>query len=353
MASRSVNKVILVGHLGRDAETKFTPAGVAVTKFSVATNRRWKDQQSGEWKEETDWANVVLWRQENLANYLTKGKQVYVEGRLQTRSYDDKDGKKQYMTEVVAEDVILLGGRGGEGDGGFGSRRAGIDAAQRTPSGCGGRTDGSRESRTTTYRFKDGHAGCQPSDWSGAGDLAGLGFFALFIVGLPMASPIHMRSWAGKLGWSVLDRWPVSGCWASAASWRQDISSSWTSTHSMTRKIRSASRFAPYFISHRRELKLIALVGLAISLVQPGSGLVSASTGRAMGSVAPPCARDRLGCDRRKGRKQRGGTAEQDLEGCQRSDGGSPGLAKRSRANAAPSEGIPKKCGPFAPGALY
>ena len=89
MASRSVNKVILVGHLGRDAETKFTPAGVSVTSFSVATNRRWKDQQSGEWKEETDWANVVLWRQENLANYLTKGKQVYVEGRLQTRSYDD------------------------------------------------------------------------------------------------------------------------------------------------------------------------------------------------------------------------------------------------------------------------
>jgi single-strand DNA-binding protein len=81
----------------------------------VATNRRWKDQQTGEWKEETDWANVVLWRQENLANYLTKGKQIYVEGRLQTRSWDDKDGKKQYMTEVVADEVILLGGRGGEG----------------------------------------------------------------------------------------------------------------------------------------------------------------------------------------------------------------------------------------------
>ncbi|HYL35326.1 MAG TPA: single-stranded DNA-binding protein [Bryobacteraceae bacterium] len=114
MASRSVNKVILIGHLGRDAETRFTPSGVAVTKFSVATNRRWKDQQTGEWKEETDWANIVLWRQENLANYLTKGKQVFVEGRLQTRNYDDKDGKKQYVTEVIAEDVILLGGRGGE-----------------------------------------------------------------------------------------------------------------------------------------------------------------------------------------------------------------------------------------------
>jgi len=117
MASRSVNKVILVGHLGKDAETRFTPAGVSVTSFSVATNRRWKDQQTGEWKEETDWSNVVLWRQENLANYLTKGKQVYVEGRLQTRSYDDKDGKKQYRTEVVADDVILLGGRGGDGGG--------------------------------------------------------------------------------------------------------------------------------------------------------------------------------------------------------------------------------------------
>lgn len=115
MASRSVNKVILIGHLGRDAETKFTPAGVPVTRFSVATSRRWKDQQTGEWKEETDWSNVVLWRQENVGQYLTKGKQVYVEGRLQTRSYEDKDGKKVYATEVVADDVILLGGRGGEG----------------------------------------------------------------------------------------------------------------------------------------------------------------------------------------------------------------------------------------------
>jgi single-strand DNA-binding protein len=115
MASRSVNKVILVGHLGRDAETKFTPGGAAVTRFSVATNRRWKDQQSGEWKDETNWTNVVLWRAENLANYLTKGKQLYVEGRIQTRSYDDKDGKKVYATEVVADEVILLGGQGGGG----------------------------------------------------------------------------------------------------------------------------------------------------------------------------------------------------------------------------------------------
>ena len=115
MASRSVNKVILIGHLGRDAETAYTASQVAVTKFSVATNRRWKDQQTGDWKEETDWSRVVLWRGENVAPYLTKGKQVYVEGRLQTRSYDDKDGKKVWATEVVADDVILLGGRGEAG----------------------------------------------------------------------------------------------------------------------------------------------------------------------------------------------------------------------------------------------
>jgi single-strand DNA-binding protein len=121
MASRSVNKVILIGHLGRDAETAYTASQTAVTKFSVATNRRWKDQQTGEWKEETNWTNVVLWRGENVAPYLTKGKQVFVEGRLQTRSYDDKDGKKVWATDVVADEVILLGGRGegGPPDEGF------------------------------------------------------------------------------------------------------------------------------------------------------------------------------------------------------------------------------------------
>src|SRR5215467_11253474 len=117
MASRSINKVILLGHLGKDAETKFTPSGVARSTFTLATNRRWKDQQTGEWKEETDWHNLVLWRSENLANYLTKGKQVYVEGRLQTRSWEDKDGQKRYTTEVVVDDLVLVGGRG-EGPGG-------------------------------------------------------------------------------------------------------------------------------------------------------------------------------------------------------------------------------------------
>ena len=137
MASRSVNKVILIGNLGRDAETKFTPSGAAVTRFAIATTRSWKDQQTNEWKEETNWSNVVLWRQENLANYLTKGKQVYVEGRLQTRSYDDKDGKKVYATEVVADEIILLGGRG-EG----GLEQGGRTAAARSGGPAGGPTRG-------------------------------------------------------------------------------------------------------------------------------------------------------------------------------------------------------------------
>src|SRR5689334_24956080 len=113
MASRSVNKVILLGNLGKDAETKFTPSGVARTTFTIATSRRWKDQQTGEWKDMTDWHNVVLWRSENLTNYLLKGKQVYVEGRLESRSWEDKEGQKRYITEVVADELILLGGRGG------------------------------------------------------------------------------------------------------------------------------------------------------------------------------------------------------------------------------------------------
>ena len=120
MASRSVNKVILLGNLGKDAETKFTPSGVAKTSFTLATNRRWKDQQTQEWKEITDWHNVVLWRSENLANYLLKGKQVYVEGRLENRSWEDQQGQKRYITEVVADDVILLGGGGGRSESGGG-----------------------------------------------------------------------------------------------------------------------------------------------------------------------------------------------------------------------------------------
>lgn len=110
MASRSVNKVLLIGNLGRDAETKFTQSGISYTRFSIATTRSWKDQQSDEWREETNWTNVTAWRKENHANYLSKGQRVYVEGRLQTRSYDDREGRRVYITEVIADDILLLGG---------------------------------------------------------------------------------------------------------------------------------------------------------------------------------------------------------------------------------------------------
>ena len=111
--SRSVNQVFLVGNLGRDAETRFTPGGIAVTNFTLATTRRVKKQGTEEWEDVTDWHNVTLWRNERLAEFLKKGKQVHVQGRLQTRSWE-KDGEKRYATDVVADEVILLGGAGGQ-----------------------------------------------------------------------------------------------------------------------------------------------------------------------------------------------------------------------------------------------
>ena len=111
MAERSVNKAILVGRLGGDAETRYTQGGTPVSRFSLAMNRQWRDSEK-QVHEETDWLYVVLWRNENLAAYLTKGAKLYVEGRIQTRSYDDNEGVKRYVTEVVADNIVLLGGNG-------------------------------------------------------------------------------------------------------------------------------------------------------------------------------------------------------------------------------------------------
>jgi single-strand DNA-binding protein len=111
MSERSVNKAILVGRAGSDAETFFTKSGKPVSKVSLAMNRQWMDS-SRQIHEETDWVSVVLWNRENLAQYLIKGTRLYVEGRLQARSYEDKDGIRRHVTEVVAESVILLGGNG-------------------------------------------------------------------------------------------------------------------------------------------------------------------------------------------------------------------------------------------------
>ena len=133
--AKSVNKVILVGNLGKDPEVKYTPQGTAVARITLATNERYKDK-SGEWQDRTEWHNVVLWqRQAEIAGeYLKKGSKIYVEGRLQTRSWDDKQtNQKKYMTEVVASDLVLLGGRGdGEGHSG-GSRGSANHFDQRSP----------------------------------------------------------------------------------------------------------------------------------------------------------------------------------------------------------------------------
>src|SRR5437016_11691490 len=127
--SKSVNKVILIGNLGKDPEVKFTPQGTAVAKFSLATNERYKDK-SGEWQDRTEWHNIVAWQRlaEIAGEYLKKGRSVYIEGRLRTDSWDDKEtGQKKYRTEIVANDLVLLGGReagGGSGSGEEGAGRA-------------------------------------------------------------------------------------------------------------------------------------------------------------------------------------------------------------------------------------
>ena len=121
-----INKAILIGRLGSDPEVRYTPSGVAVANFSVATSEEWKDKDSGEKKERTEWHRIVAWRRlgEICGEYLSKGKQVYVEGRIQTRSWDDRDGNKKYTTEIVANDIQFLGSRdassGGRPSGGGG-----------------------------------------------------------------------------------------------------------------------------------------------------------------------------------------------------------------------------------------
>jgi len=116
--ARSLNKVQLIGNLGKDPELRYTTAGVAVATFSVATNESWKDQD-GNLQERTEWHNIVAWRKlaEICGEWLKKGKKVYIEGRLQTRSYDDKNtGAKKYITEIVADNMIMLDGKGAAGE---------------------------------------------------------------------------------------------------------------------------------------------------------------------------------------------------------------------------------------------
>jgi single-strand DNA-binding protein len=115
----SVNKVILVGNLGKDPELRYTASGTAVANFSLATTEKYKDRD-GNSQEKTEWHNIVVWRQlaEICGKYLTKGKQIYIEGKLQTRSYDDRDGNKRYITEIVVDQMQMLGRAGGDDSGG-------------------------------------------------------------------------------------------------------------------------------------------------------------------------------------------------------------------------------------------
>jgi single-strand DNA-binding protein len=114
----SVNRVILVGNLGRDPELRYIPSGQAVANFTLATNDRWRDKE-GNNQERTEWHRIVVWGKsaENCAQYLQKGRSVYIEGRLQTREWEDKDGNKRQTTETIAQTVQFLGGRGGAGGG--------------------------------------------------------------------------------------------------------------------------------------------------------------------------------------------------------------------------------------------
>lgn len=137
----SVNKVTLIGNLGRDPEVRYTPNGAAVCNVSVATTRNWKDKSSGDKVEETEWHRVVFYDRlaEIAGEYLKKGRSVYVEGRLKTRKWQDKDGKDNYTTEIVADQMQLLGGRegggmgGGGGGGGYGQQGGSDEFSQEAP----------------------------------------------------------------------------------------------------------------------------------------------------------------------------------------------------------------------------
>jgi len=113
----SINKVILIGRLGRDPEIRYTPNGDAVANFSIATSENWKDKNTGEKKEKTEWHRLVAFRRlaEIIGEYLTKGSQIYIEGKLQTREWDDKEGVKRYTTEIVVNQMQMLGGKNDSG----------------------------------------------------------------------------------------------------------------------------------------------------------------------------------------------------------------------------------------------
>ena len=145
--ARGINKVILVGNLGADPETRAMPSGMTVANLRIATSESWRDKQSGEQQERTEWHRVVLFGRlgEVAAEYLKKGSQVYIEGSLRTRKWQDKQGNERYSTEIVGNEMQMLGGRGGGGGGGgAGAGGAGGGGFERGPSGGSGGPAGGR-----------------------------------------------------------------------------------------------------------------------------------------------------------------------------------------------------------------
>ena len=142
--ARGLNKVMLIGNLGADPEVRYAAGGGAITNIRLATAESWRDKETGDLQERTEWHRVVFFGKlaEIAGEYLRKGSQVYVEGRLQTRKWQDKDGSDRYSTEIVAGEMQMLGGRGGmsEGGSGGGGREAPAARAPRGPSGGGGGT---------------------------------------------------------------------------------------------------------------------------------------------------------------------------------------------------------------------
>ncbi len=164
----SLNKCMIIGNLGRDPEMRYTPGGQAVTQFSVATNRNFRDQQ-GEWQSETEWFRVVVWgdRGERAAEYLRKGHKVYVEGRIQTRQWEDQSGNKRYTTELIADRVNSLERRDredgpptpGEAPGGYtggsGSGSSSGDSSSGSASSSGSEGTGSTAPASSAQDFDD------------------------------------------------------------------------------------------------------------------------------------------------------------------------------------------------------
>jgi single-strand DNA-binding protein len=171
--ARGINKVILIGHLGQDPEVRALPSGSSIANLRIATTESWKDKQSGEFKEQTEWHTVVLFGRtaEVAAEYLKKGSQVFIEGRLRTRKWQDKTGNDRYSTEIVANDMQMLGGRGqgggqsggAQGEGGrqgYGARAAGGGAGGGSGSSSGGSGGGGSEfgeapATSTEHDFDD------------------------------------------------------------------------------------------------------------------------------------------------------------------------------------------------------